>query len=125
MDLVTQEKKHFYEVKILNPRKKEVILLAIHAGSIEPGTGELVTELAGKDFSAYFFIGKKQINCFTLHLTSRNFDDPLAIKMVKSSSLALSFHGRKEEGSYVCIGGSHLALKKRCYDYLSAFSEVL
>jgi len=97
LDLVTQEKKHFYEVKILNPRKKEVVLLAIHAGTIEPGTEELVTELAGKKFSAYLFLGKRKRNSFSLHLTSRNFDDPLAIKMVKSSALALSFHGWKED----------------------------
>ena len=86
-------------------------VIAIHGGLIEPATAEIAKVIAGKDFNYYLFEGLQK-HARDLHLTSNNFDEPLATKMVGRSRICISIHGFKESCKrQVCIGGLNAKLK--------------
>lgn len=99
----------------------DVTVLAIHAGSIEPNTGKIAKKIAKDNkWTSYIFMGhiKNQAckalvrdfskpNFDVLHITSENFNDPVAIEAVRSRSKTISIHGHGQHhapGS-ICVGG--------------------
>ena len=82
-------------------------ILAIHGGSIEPGTSEVASALAKKlNSSCYLFEGLKPKNNGLLHITSTAFDEPLAISMTEKANTAIAIHGCVEkEKEIVYVGG--------------------
>lgn len=85
----------------------EILLLSIHGGGIEPGTTEIIKELASENkYSYYSFNGIKREGNQSLHITSTRYDEPEALKMTAESIITLSFHGYDEEVSkHTYIGG--------------------
>jgi len=67
--------------------------IAIHAGGIEPGSGEMAREVAGESMDWYKFEGIKATGNSVLHITATNFDEPTAVALVAASSRTVSFHG--------------------------------
>src|SRR5207244_1480540 len=63
-------------------RSKGIIVIAPHGGKIEFGTSEIAREVAGHDHCFYLFEGKMQSGNGELHITSTNFDEPQARKLV-------------------------------------------
>ncbi|MGC5398088.1 poly-gamma-glutamate hydrolase family protein [Streptomyces sp. DT20] len=69
--------------------------IAIHGGGIETGSGEMAREVAaaGARMAYYEFKGLKLSGNTNLHVTSTNFDEPMAAALVGSTQRCLSFHG--------------------------------
>ena len=82
-----------------------IVVIAPHAGGIEPKTGLIAQEIAGTEFSFYCFCGRKKNNNRDLHITSHNFDEPKCVKLVSSHRWVVSIHGCDEIGERVFIGG--------------------
>ena len=62
-----------------------VAIIAPHGGKIEPGTSELAEGIAGADYTYYSFKGLKNEKGANreLHITSSNFDEPIAVGLVE------------------------------------------
>lgn len=111
----------------ITPKKGsgDVIVLAIHAGSIELNTGKIAEKIAqDNNWSSYAFLGhiknpdckglvpgSTRPNFDVLHITSENFNDPVAIEAVRSRKKTVSIHGHSQPhnpGS-ICVGGLNKA----------------
>jgi phage replication-related protein YjqB (UPF0714/DUF867 family) len=97
-------------------RRSGVAVLAIHAGGIEPGCGELARAIAGGDWSLYLFESLKSRDNMALHITSTNFDEPRALALVARSSLCISVHGAAGVTDGICIGGGNAELRRAVRD---------
>ena len=87
-----------------------VLIMAIHGGSIEPGTSELVQTVSKGSFNYYDFAGMKQTDNYDLHISSLEFDEPEAVKMVEGSKYTVSIHGYESEDKNTYVGGRDTAL---------------
>lgn len=68
--------------------------IAIHGGAIEAGSGEVARAVGAGLMGHYEFAGIMAANNFdTLHVTSTNFDEPIAQGIVTGSRRCLSCHG--------------------------------
>lgn len=103
-------------------RPKTPLVLAIHGGKIEVGSGELAEAVANKKWSLYHFkaiaapdFDSKILQSGFLHLTSHKFNEPLLIEMAKKSKYCLSLHGFPAEKTKVdfCVGGGNEELRKK------------
>jgi phage replication-related protein YjqB (UPF0714/DUF867 family) len=96
---LSQNEQQDVDYKIsFNKTNSDVLLMAIHGGSIESGTTELVDQIALEANDSYYtFQGIKEKNNVDLHITSSRFNEPVAIDLVSDSLYTLSFHGYKEE----------------------------
>ena len=102
-------------------RNSPVAIIAPHAGTIEPSTGEIASSIARSDFSLYIFEGIKASNdARTLHLTSSRFDDPECLKLVGASKIVVAVHGLQGKESRVDIGGLDAELRERVARRLNA-----
>ena len=98
---------------IVKDQNSSISFFAVHGGKIEPGTSELIEEIGGK-FNQYHFMGIKEINNFSLHITSSRFNEPRALDLAKKSKQCLSLHGYIGKGeNAVCIGGGNLNLAQK------------
>lgn len=86
-------------------RGSHILIFGAHAGGIEPGTSELVTSIAATDLSYYLFEGIKTKGNGELHITSTNFDEPKALKLLNSSHKAIALHGERSDDVKVYFGG--------------------
>ncbi|MDQ0219813.1 replication protein [Peribacillus cavernae] len=94
-------------------RYSNIAIIAIHGGSIEPGTSEAAKGLAEQmRYSYYLFEGIKPSNNQILHLTSVSFDEPIGRKMAQDSMTVLSIHGYRGEESIVFLSGKNETFKK-------------
>jgi phage replication-related protein YjqB (UPF0714/DUF867 family) len=83
----------------LRKRDGVAALIAPHGGGIEPGTSEVADAIAATDFSFYAFEGiKADGNRRDLHITSRRFDEPRCVDLVKASPQVISIHGEDSNG---------------------------
>ena len=96
---------HFREAK------SGILVMAPHAGDIEPATGELADAVAGDEHSFYAFWGMKEKNNARLHISSTCFDEPVAVDLAQRSSLVLTIHGSREERKVVYVGGRDQKVK--------------
>ena len=92
--------------------KTGIVVMAPHAGDIEPATGELADAVAGKDHSFYAFWGLKDKNNASLHISSTRFDEPIGVDLVQKSKTTLTIHGSKETRKIIYIGGRDKKLKR-------------
>jgi phage replication-related protein YjqB (UPF0714/DUF867 family) len=67
--------------------------IAIHGGGIEVGSGEVARAVGAGIMAHYEFAGIKTSNNSDLHVTSTNFDEPIALGIVTASKRCLSLHG--------------------------------
>ena len=101
-------------------KDSNVSILAIHGGGIEPATTELAQVIADKgNFNYFSFKGLRSKGNNELHVTSTNYDDPQAIKIVEKSERAIALHGCKGEDSVAYIGGNDQQLIDILSDTLS------
>lgn len=85
-----------------------ITIIAPHGGLIEFGTSEIARLIAGTSFNLYLFEGIKSNSNFELHITSDNFDEPRAIRIMKRSELGISIHGFKNDKiELIAIGGAN------------------
>jgi phage replication-related protein YjqB (UPF0714/DUF867 family) len=87
--------------------------MAPHGGRIEPGTTEIADLLAGDDHTFYSFEGLKPSGNWELHLPSICFDEPLALQVLDSATMALVVHGCRGDEDRIYLGGLDLDLKRR------------
>jgi phage replication-related protein YjqB (UPF0714/DUF867 family) len=95
-----------FEVTVRERPGAAALIVAPHGGSIEIGTSELATLIAGADYSLFTFDGLKQRGRNRdLHITSHNFDHPRCVALAARHPLVLAVHGCKGESSQVYVGG--------------------
>lgn len=93
-----------YTIRSAN-RNSAYTIIAPHAGGIEPGTGEIVLDIAQNSYNYYLFAGIKETNNSVLHITSGRFDEPVALELVTNSDFVVAIHGCKGDKQTVFIGG--------------------
>ena len=82
-----------------------IVVIAPHAGGIEPGTSEIAEAIAGPDHSLYLFEGMKRADNGDLHVTSAHFDEPSCLALLANSEAVLAIHGEERTEEAVLIGG--------------------
>jgi len=94
-----------------------LLVIAPHGGKIEPRTSRLAKAIAGSEHSLYLFEGIMQSHNKHLHITSHNFDEPCALKMISDCDVAIGIHGRcdRDDKKGVYLGGRDKKFKK-CLD---------
>lgn len=95
-------------------------VIAIHGGSIEPGTTELADNIAGSRYDYYSFNGTMSSNNSVLHITSTRFNEPGALELVAASSKTLSIHGFSSTTRLTYVGGIDKTLVARVKARLKA-----
>ncbi len=102
-----------YRITSIN-NSSNTVVIAPHGGGIEVGTCSLAKSVAKKTgASLYTFEGIKKANNNILHITSANFDEPIAKKLVASSTKTLSIHGCRGSSNVTYVGGKDTALKAK------------
>jgi phage replication-related protein YjqB (UPF0714/DUF867 family) len=102
-----------YRIRI-DMRDSRVLIMAPHGGRIEPTTAAIAETIAGVDYCFYSFEGIKANGNSDLHIESRLFDEPRALKAVEKADRVIAVHGQldqKEE--FVMIGGLDDRLRSR------------
>jgi phage replication-related protein YjqB (UPF0714/DUF867 family) len=99
----------------------ETVVIAPHGGAIEAHTSDIARQIAGLAHSYYAFEGTKRSANRNLHITSHNFDEPRALKIVSAHKRVLAVHGCMGEEQIVYVGGRDLALVSRLMVMLEAF----
>jgi len=88
-----------------------VVVMAVHGGGIEPGTGALADAVAGRvQHGFYAFRGLLPSGNRILHVKSHRFDEPRALELVQRYATALAIHGCSGSDARVYIGGRHRML---------------
>jgi phage replication-related protein YjqB (UPF0714/DUF867 family) len=117
-----------------NPETQKVVL-AIHGGGIEGGTSEIALAVAGfhpATFSQatdglgfhdlWIFEGLLNRCNSTLHVTSTNYDDSIALELVQNARRCISLHGCSDDDANgkIQIGGRDTELKSIVLEELTA-----
>jgi phage replication-related protein YjqB (UPF0714/DUF867 family) len=117
-----------------NPEGQKIVL-ALHGGGIEPGTSEIALAVAGYHPATFalatdclglhdlwIFEGLLADQNSQLHVTSTNYNDPIALKLVQISRRCLSLHGLSgAPGSAdIQIGGRDTELSSIVLEELTA-----
>ena len=101
-----------YSIRYEDKADNFMCIFTPHGGGIEPGSTEVVLEVAGDTYNSYRFNGIKSSDNASLHITSTNFDEPSAVYVVGISKNALSIHGYASETSNVTLmGGRNTTLR--------------
>lgn len=87
-----------------------MVVIAPHAGGIEPKTGPIAREIVGAEFSLYCFRGMKNAGNRDLHITSHHFDEPRCLDLIKDHEWVVAIHGCKRKGEHVFLSGLDKAL---------------
>lgn len=99
-----------YERRWKGNRWTNKTVLAIHGGELEKGTSELaiatagfhpstMKRLKGRKYAYYLFESTLPAGANgRLHVTSTNFDDPIAIQMLQQTERTVSYHGFNPKG---------------------------
>ncbi|MEM4995256.1 MULTISPECIES: poly-gamma-glutamate hydrolase family protein [Priestia] len=110
-----------YEIECVI-RRREIVVLAIHGGTMEIGTEEVAEKIAEKlNATVYVFKTLKTENPFELHVTSANYDEEMARHLVKKSEITISLHGAYSDVCTTYIGGRDEKLEKAVRQALSNF----
>ena len=84
------------------------LLVAPHGRAIEPGTTEIVLEVARLSRWAYYhFDGRlRRRNWEKLHIASTRFNEPTLLRLLPQTQFVLSFHGEgSKRGRTIYVGG--------------------
>lgn len=103
---LSAEKVQGVDYKILSRETtSNMAIIAIHGGAIEPGTSEIADVIAGTTYDFYSFYGTMNSNNTSLHITSTNFDEPVALNLVQSDNRTLSIHGFASSDKLTYVSG--------------------
>jgi phage replication-related protein YjqB (UPF0714/DUF867 family) len=97
-----------------------ILVMAPHAGGIEPGTGDIADAVAAQAHAFYCFKGLKKQGNRVLHISSNRFDEPLAIQRAAEADWIVTFHGCRDLEPVVWVGGRALQRGDRIIDSLQA-----
>jgi phage replication-related protein YjqB (UPF0714/DUF867 family) len=89
-----------------------ITIIAPHGGKIEPGTSDIARKIATQRFNYYCFEGIKKENNGRLHITSHNFDEPMAVKLISGSHIVIAIHACTGNEKFVFLGGRDKILKE-------------
>lgn len=83
------------------------VVIGPHAGRIEEHISTIATAVVGDDIDLYLFEGLMPSENKDLHITSENFDEPKALKLLATKSLVIAIHGRedKDDLDRIYLGG--------------------
>ena len=125
----------FVEAQATDNPEAQKVVLAIHGGGIEPGTSEIALAVAGYHPATFaqaadclglhdlwIFEGLLADENGQLHVTSTNYDDPIALKLVQISRRCLSLHGLSDAPGRadIQIGGADTELSSFVLEELTA-----
>ncbi len=82
-----------------------ITIIAPHGGKIEPKTTYIAGNIARDKFNYYCFEGIKSHNNGRLHITSHNFDEPAALKLIARSQTVVAVHACTNDKIMVYPGG--------------------
>ena len=82
-----------------------ITIIAPHGGKIEPGTSDIARKIAKERFNCYCFEGVKKESNGRLHITSHNFDEPTAEKIIGGSHTVVAIHACTGNEKFVYLGG--------------------
>ncbi len=105
----------------LEDRSSHVAVIAPHGGFIEPATSEIALAIADERYSLYRFEGLDAARLHhEMHITSENFDEPIANGLVASSSIVVAVDGRTDRDDPLTswIGGLDTSLRDRIIEAL-------
>jgi len=95
-------------------RPSRVAVIAPHGGRLEQGTDAIAEAIAGRDFASYVFLAMRRGGGNPrLHVTSRLFDDPRCLDLLRGRDVVLAVHGCGAPGETVFLGGLDAELKGR------------
>jgi phage replication-related protein YjqB (UPF0714/DUF867 family) len=80
-------------------------IMAPHGGRIEPRTSYIAKKIARDKFNCYCFEGIKPDKNGRLHITSHNFDEPQALKLIARSQSVVTVHACTDKEGRVYLGG--------------------
>ncbi len=109
---------------VVSGREGFYAVMAPHGGGIEAGTSQIATAIAGHEVPLYLFEGMKPDGNAVLHVTSENFDEPLALGLAAQVDRIVAVHGRKDlqggrnDVATVWVGGRDLRRKQAVVDAL-------
>lgn len=103
-------------------RASPILVMAPHGGGIERGTSEVAREIAREDHSLYLFEGLRRSGNGELHITSTNFDEPTAQRLLERAETVIAVHGREDgdDLATVWLGGRATALRDAISESLRA-----
>jgi phage replication-related protein YjqB (UPF0714/DUF867 family) len=87
-----------------------ITIIAPHGGKIEPKTSYIADSIARQAFNCYRFEGIKRNDNRHLHITSHNFDEPQALKLIARSRIVVAVHACTDDVPLVYPGGRHSEL---------------
>jgi len=82
-----------------------ITIIAPHGGKIESKTSYIAGSIARDKFNYYCFEGIKSNNNSCLHITSHNFDEPAALKLIARSQTVVAVHACTDDKALVYPGG--------------------
>ncbi|MFB6496332.1 poly-gamma-glutamate hydrolase family protein [Bacillus haynesii] len=106
-----EHEKSGYDIEYHEKAGSDCLIFSPHGGRIEGGVSELVRAFKD-DYSTYLFEGKKDENNSDLHITSTNFDEPLALQKIKEHRNTIAFHGYSGDRPHTLVGGTDRKLAK-------------
>ncbi len=89
-----------------------ITIIAPHGGKIEPGTSHIARKIAAERFNYYCFEGIKTEKNGRLHITSHNFDEPMAVHIISKSQIVVAIHACTGNERFVFLGGRDELLKE-------------
>jgi phage replication-related protein YjqB (UPF0714/DUF867 family) len=113
-----------YRISI-SDRGSPITIIAPHGGKIEPKTSGIAGSIAGDKFNCYCFEGIKPDNNRQLHITSHNFDEPRAIKLIARSHTVVAVHACTDDKTLVYPGGRDEAVIGAIVKELTAAGIVI
>jgi len=96
----------------------KITIIAPHGGKIEPKTSDIAKQIATEKYNYYCFEGMKRDNNGRLHVTSHNFDEPNAVKLISKSDIVVAIHACTGNSGTVYLGGTDQILKNNIADEL-------
>ena len=106
-----EEQNKDYKISISNVGSR-ITIIAPHGGRIEPGTSDIAKKIATESFNYYCFEGIKEENNECLHITSHNFDEPMAVKIISRAPKVVAIHAWTGNEKFVFLGGLDKVLKE-------------
>ena len=98
------------ETKIKFP--SNLLVVAPHGGTIEPGTSEIAKKIAFEKFNYYSFESLRDYGAhyISLHITSHLFDEPECLKWSRQHKWVATIHGCNVESKKIYLGGRNREL---------------
>lgn len=94
-----------FEIVVVKRIPPRVVLIAPHAGGIEPRTGPIAREIAGTALSLYCFRGLKKNGNRDLHVTSHQFNELRCLNLINDHEWVVAIHGCEKAEDHVFLSG--------------------